>query len=45
MDQIVAGYHFDIGDEFIEADEDGYEPYIQEIHSNEPATEEEVSNV
>ncbi len=41
MDQIVAGYHFDIGDEFIEADEDGYEPYVQQLIGTEPPTEEE----
>jgi SpoVK/Ycf46/Vps4 family AAA+-type ATPase len=41
MDQIVAGYHFDIGDEFIEADEDSYEPYVQQMIGAEPTSEEE----
>lgn len=41
MDQIVAGYHFDIGDEFIEADEDSFEPYVHQIMGAEPASDEE----
>lgn len=41
MDQIVAGYHFDIGDEFVEADEDGFEPFVHQLLGAEAPKEEE----
>jgi SpoVK/Ycf46/Vps4 family AAA+-type ATPase len=41
MDQIVAGYHFDVGEEFIESDEDNYEPFVQTPIVHEHHTEEE----
>ncbi len=41
MDQIVAGYHFDIGEDFIEADEDSFEPYVQQLLATETTSEAE----
>ena len=42
MDQIVAAYHFDIGEDYIEADDDNFEPFVntQVVHETLQGEEE-----